>query len=234
MTFVLNLLHKDFSLLAADRQGNSDGPVTITAGGMTIHINGQAKIEGMNKLTISGNKKLALGIAGNTSDHGYRDEFANCDTPEQGIRCIHQHMESYFNFSEREFFLDGKPQMENSVLLTFFDKEKSAYFTNMNLFTKFSNHTNLTARRQNASPILCHIGSGSSHFEKAVGFDAINEFIKDVASGADLTAQLKWFQEAFSKVSAVAPGCGSTFDAVLSTRDNPEFVCVGEGRREST
>jgi hypothetical protein len=226
MTFVLNLIHKDFSLVAADKQGNSDGPTTLTTGGLKIHVKGKLTIEGMNKITLTTNKKMALGFAGNTGAHNYRDAFVGSETPKDGMLCIRRHMESYFNFDQRDLFLEGKGQMENAVLLSFFDNEKSAYFTNMSFFTQFSNHTSFTARWKNPSPVLCHIGSGSSHFESAVGADAINKFIKEVTAGADLTAQLGWFEEAFQKVSAIAPGCGIDFNAVLSTRTCPEFMHV--------
>lgn len=141
-------------------------------------------------------------------------------------------MDSFFRFDCRDSFLNGEPQMENSTLISFFDAEKSAYWTALSIFTQFSNHTGLSARRQNPSPTLIHIGSGSTHFEEAVGLDAINKFIDDVKTGVSLDVQLEWFREAFSKVSEVAPGCGTNFDAVLSTRDCQEFRYVRGGESQ--
>jgi len=226
MTFILNLLHKDFSLIAGDKQGNAVKPGTLKVGATTIHHNGKLTVEGIRKVFLTGNKHVALGYAGNTGDHGYVQAFSRTDTGESAIRCVRQHMDSFFRFECRDSFLNSEPRMENSALISFFDDEKSAYWTALTSFTQFSSHTDLSARRQNPSPILIHIGSGSTHFEAAAGLDAINKFIEDVKIGASLEAQLEWFQEAFYKVSAVAPGCGTNFDAVLSTRESPEFRYV--------
>jgi len=229
MTFILNLLHKDFSLIAGDKQGNAAGPGTIKVGATTIHHNGKLTVEGIKKIFLTGNGQVALGYAGNTGDHNYVQAFANTDTGEEAIRCVRQHMDSFFRFDCRDLFLNSEPRMENSALISFFDDEKSAYWTALSFFTQFSSHMNLSARRQNPSPTLIHIGSGSTHFEESVGLDSINKFIEDVKNGASLDVQLEWFREAFYKVSAVAPGCGTNFDAVLSTRESPEFRYVRRG-----
>jgi hypothetical protein len=229
MTFVLNLLHKDFSLIAADKQGNSSGPTTFKQGGLTINTTGKLTIEGINKIVLSADKKMAMGYAGTVSDHGYLELFKKSESPVEAMRIFRTHMESYYDFDTRDLLLEGKPQMENQILLSFFDPEKSAYFTNMNFYTKLSNSTCINARRANPSPMLCHTGSGSNSFESATGIESINSFIAEVAAGADLAYQLQWFEEAFKKVSAVAQGCGSNFDAVLSTRESQEFVYVRKG-----
>jgi len=229
MTFILNLLHKDFSLIAADLQGNSDGPSTIQIGGTKIHVNGKLTINGLRKILTTKNRKIALGIAGTVADHSYQNTFLDEETPEGAMKVVRNHMESFYSFSDRDLMLEGKPQMENQALISFFDEEKSAYFTSMSFFTKFSNATSIYARCKNPSPTLCHIGSGSNQFEKAVGLDEINSFIRQVAEGANLSEQLSWFEQAFSKVSAVAAGCGADFIAVLSTRESPQFTEVKGG-----
>lgn len=230
MTFVVNLIHKDFSLLAADRQGNSDGPVTLKMGSLTVNVAGKTTIEGMKKIVVSDNGKMALGFAGTWSDHKYIESFKQCATPVAAMKVISGYMEEFFDFEKRDSMLSGAPQMENQGLMTFLDEEKGAYFTQLFLFTRFSNGTSLSARKTNPSPMLCHVGSGSTHFEKAVGLEEINAFIKRVSEGADLNAQLEWLTTAFDKVSATAPGCGTTFDVVLSTRENSMFISIPTGR----
>ncbi len=229
MTFVLNLLHKDFSLIAADKQGNTSGPTTFKQGGLTINTTGKLTIEGINKIFLSADKKMAMGYAGTVSDHSYVELFKKSDSPTEAMKIFRAHMESYYDFDARDLLLDGKPQMENQILLSFFDPEKSAFFTNMNFYTRLSNSTCINARRANPSPMLCHTGSGSNSFESATGIESINSFIAEVAAGADLAFQLQWFEEAFKKVSEAAQGCGSNFDAVLSTRESQEFVYVRKG-----
>jgi hypothetical protein len=227
MTFVLNLLHKDFSLIAADKQGNSRGPTTLIKGGITINTTGKLTIEGMHKIVLSNNKKMAMGYAGTIADHGYLELFKKSENATEAMKIFRNHMDSYFDFNSRDLLLEAKPQMENQILLSFFDVEKSAYFTSMNLYTKFSNTISLYARR--ANPMLVHIGSGSNSFEHAVGSESINSFLAEVKAGADLSFQLQWIEEAFQKVSEIAEGCGSNFDAVLSTRESQEFISVRKG-----
>jgi hypothetical protein len=40
-----------------------------------------------------------------------------------------------------------------------------------------------------------------------------------------------WLDEAFRKVSVADPGCGEEYEAVLSTRDEPEFVYIRSNHR---
>lgn len=230
MTFVLNLLHKDFSLIAADRQGNATGPVTLKVGEMTVHVNcPKTTIEGINKIVLSDDRATALGFAGTTGDHEYWDVFSRAANPVQAMKCVRDHMEAKFQFDQRDVLLSGQGVMQNDVMLTFFDSEKGAFFTSYNAFTPFANQTNLYARRENPAPILVHAGSGSGKLEEAIGLESINRFIADVKSGADLATQLGWFEETFKAVSGVASGCGEEFNAVLATRENPRFTFVRGG-----
>lgn len=223
MTFVLNLLHKDFSLLTADRQGNSEGPTTIQLGATTVHINGRTTIEGLGKIFLSEDERVALGYAGVTSAHQYVDKFKQAKSATEAMTLVRSHVEEFLDFDQRDVLLAGTPQMENSALMSFFDAEKSAYWAHLSVFTRFESHSVLYARAQNPMPFLVHTGSGSAHFEKAVGLEAINAFVEDVKDGASLETQLTWIRSAFEKVSLVAPGCGATFDAYLSTRSSPAF-----------
>ena len=212
--------------MAADRQANSAGPATIAIGSMTIKLTGNTRIEGVKKIYLTKDRRIALSFAGNTGDHTYLTEFLESNSPSAAMRTVRVHMESQYDFEMRDLLLEAKPQMENQVLLSFFDSDRSAYFTNMSFFTRLATRTGLDARKLNPMPILCHVGSGSNEFENAVGIDEIRKFIGEVKGGADLPTQLQWFATAFESVSKIAAGCGSSFDAVLSTRQKPEFEYV--------
>lgn len=223
MTFVLNLLHKDYSLLATDRRGTSDGPVTLTAGNIQIHTQGNTLIEGVKKIRLSDDKRRSVAFAGRTSDHGYLDAFAKAGTAQTAMQCVRSHMESFFNFEDRDRMLRGEPIMENQSIVSFFDAEKEAFFSSLYLFSPYSSGHQLYARKSNPAPQLFHVGSGSTHFEKAVGLDEINSFISRLKEGLNLAEQLVWLDMAFGKVSSIDAGCGTEFEAVLSTRADPEF-----------
>ena len=226
MTFVLNLLHKDYSLLATDRRGTSAGPVTLTAGSIQIHTTGNTVVEGVKKIRLSDDMLRSVAFAGNTADHGYLDEFAKSGTAQAAMQCVRSHMDSFFKFEDRDRMLRNEPIMENQALVSFFDSEKEAFFTGLYLFSPFSAGHQLYARRLNPSPHLIHVGSGSKNFEKAVGLDEINSFISQLKEGLDLTDQLAWLDMAFGKVSSIDAGGCSDFEAVLSTRADPEFRYV--------
>ena len=102
MTFILNILHKDFSLLAADRKGNSQGPVTATVGKITIVMPSGAVIEGMKKILLPRNHKFAVAFAGSTSDHGYLDSLTELETFEDAATRIRSHMEAHYQFQGRD------------------------------------------------------------------------------------------------------------------------------------
>jgi hypothetical protein len=53
MTFVLNVLHNGYSLLAADRQANTEVTTTITNGNIIIHAEKGARINGFHKMKVS-------------------------------------------------------------------------------------------------------------------------------------------------------------------------------------
>lgn len=228
MTFILNVLHKDHSLMVSDTLGNAAGPLKLTAGPLTMEVPSGGLVEGMRKTFLSANKRFALGYAGTTDAHGYIDTFKECSAPEEAMRCVRGHIESHFDFDCRDDLLDGKGLQENSLILSFFDAEKAAFFSGIYGFSRLSSWNNIYARRTATAPILLHVGSGSSFFEKAVGLDAINDFVLDIEKGLEIEGQLQWIAEAYEKVSLVAPGCGAQFEAAIATRDKPEFRFIRE------
>lgn len=214
--------------MVSDTLGNADGPITLTSGSLTISVPSGALMEGVKKTRLSDNKRMAVGFAGSTGAHGYIEVFTEASTPEDAMRCVRSHIESHFDFSLRDALIEGKARMEHSLILSFFDLEKEAFFSSMYGFTNFSSWSDLSVRRANPAPILLHVGSGSSHFEKAVGLEAINSFVAEVERGMALEDQLKWIDDAYEKVSLVAPGCGAQFEAAIATRDQPEFMFIRE------
>lgn len=226
MTFVLNVLHKDFSLLAADRRGNAAGPLTITSGTLTFTAPPGTVIEGVRKIRVTSDGGRAVGFAGETAAHPYLPSFSDVTTNDEALRCIRTWVETYFDFGAREKLLRGEPRMENSAILSFFDSQSSAFFASLHVFTQFSNATELYARKANTRPMLLHVGSGSGHFEKTVGLDEINSFIDRLAAGTTLEERLAWLDDTFLKVSNLDKGCGATYDAVVATRENPLFAKI--------
>jgi len=226
MTFVLNVLHKDYSLLVADTLSGAAEDLTVTTGSVTITVPKGGTIEGFKKIRVSNDQKLALAFSGATNDHAYLESFSNTVNEVDAMRLLRNHMESRFDFNERDKLLAGKGFMENSALLTFFDPKHEAFFSTLSIWQPLSNATDTRSGKAKPSPILLHIGSGSRKFEEAVGKNEISAFISSLESDLSLEEQLKWIDMAFEKVSHVAAGCGMHYEAVLATRDDPLFRFV--------
>ena len=91
MTFILNVLHKDFSLLASDRRATSTGPTKIEMPGITIHTKKGVTINGFKKIYLAKPKSIAVGYAGTTGDHSYISEIEKCENVDSTISLIRRH-----------------------------------------------------------------------------------------------------------------------------------------------
>ncbi len=225
MTFILNVLHKDMSLLAADRKATAEGPTTITMPGITIHVEAGATIHGYKKLTLNQSKNLALGIAGNTQDHPYAQAIEQSATIDEGLKAIREHMETFLRVHDRANLITLTSFMENQGIASFFDGDTGTYFSNIFLFSPVHSYTRLYARTIDGARLF-HVGSGSDHFEKAVGLEEINSFIASIKDSCTPEACIPWIQEAYKKVSASDAGSGDEPVFVVSTRASPEFRSV--------
>jgi hypothetical protein len=96
MTFVLNILHDEYSLLAADRQANVEGPSTVTVGGTTIRSSTGIKIEGFHKMKVSKCGAVAVGVAGSVREHPYFESFDKIEGVNNAVKTILDAIQSVF------------------------------------------------------------------------------------------------------------------------------------------
>ena len=226
MTFVLNILHKDFSLMATDRRGNAEGPITMTVGNITINTTGGGTIDGFKKTHLNSTQKVAIAIAGQTQAHPYLEEAKEKASPKEIIDLILDTEKKSFAPNDLEDLLNLKPQMENSTLVSFYDQVTDSFITSMHIYTRYLNYNNITMRQANPSAQLLHLGTGSSKFEEAVGLDEINSFIDKMKEDTSVDLILKWLDMAFEKVSKIAEGCSAEYDACIITRETQTFTSL--------
>ena len=100
MTFVLNILHKDFSLLTADRRGQIKGPTTFTWGKTTINVSGKTTVDGVQKLYLNSNASVAVGFSGTTEDHSYLAALKQIESASEVLTLIRKHMANLFSIRE--------------------------------------------------------------------------------------------------------------------------------------
>lgn len=220
MTFILNVLHRDMSILAADRKAIAERPVASTPD-MAVHTGGPSVVHDYNKITLNSSRSLALGIAGHTQDHYYLQTIQQSASIDDWFWTIRKHMEGFLRVHDRSSLRTLTSFMANQCIASFFDRDADAYFTNTVLFSPIESQTRL--HRPTDGVKVFHAGSGSEHFEKAVGLANIESFIASTKDSCTIEACIPWMHDAYRKVSASDPGSGAEAVFVVSTRADPKF-----------
>jgi hypothetical protein len=224
MTLVINVLHKDFSLLAADRQANANGPTTITAGRLTINFPNGGMITGLfPKVITTANCTAAVGSAGTIAEHTYLAPFKAATSAEVGIGAVRDAAYGFFNFTERERFLDGEGQMINSSITSFFDAEKDSFWSFVICYTRFMFSQDVYARKANATAQVLSVGSGHDTLAKKIDGEEIERFTASIAESWSEPELAQWLERCFQNVSAENKSVGDTYDALIATRADPLF-----------
>jgi hypothetical protein len=218
VTFILNILHRDMSILAADQKAIAEWPVTRD---MTVHAGGDSIVHDYKKITLILNKSLALGIAGHTQDHYYIPTIALSANIAEVLWKIRKHMEGFLRVHDRTSLSTLTSFTVNQCIASFFDQDAGMYFSNTFLFSPVRNETRL--HRATDGVQIFHVGSGSEHFEKAVGLVDIDSFIASTKNSCTPEACIPWMQDAYRRVSASDAGSGAEAVFVVSTRSNPKF-----------
>lgn len=207
MTFILNILHKDMSLLAAD--------------GKAIEVQGaMLPVDGFRKITLNQSRTLAIAIAGLTHEHPYTQAIERSAGIDEGLLSIRNHVNGFLRIHDRASLIASSTFEANQGLASFFDSSTDTYFSMDYRFSPVHCSTRLH-RGKSEARVLC-AGSGSAHFEKAVSAVEVDSFI---ASINDCTPEacIPWVQDAFKKVSARDAGSGGEPVFVISTRSNATF-----------
>jgi len=215
MTFILNVLHRDISILAADRKA--------IAGGLNLAAPEASPLaeSDFNKITLNPSLCLAIGIAGNTHEHFYLPEVRLSASINEALSKIRKSMECFLRVNDRGVLKSLPPFMVNQAIATFFDKEADMYCSNTFLFSPAENQTRIHSGGDVAK--IFHAGSGSRHFEEAVGVESIRSFIASISTSCTPEACIPWMQDAFKKISARDQYSGSGVTFFVSTRESPRF-----------
>ena len=222
MTFILNVLNKDFSLIASDRKGTTEGPVTLEANGRTINIvsQGTITIEGVKKIHTSMAGSVAVGHAGNTSDHGYANRIGESESIREVLNLIRENM-GKFLLHDYKHILETESFTNNQGIAAYYESDTNVFFSNYFEFSPIHNYMKLYSGSKSQ---LIHAGSGGLAFESAVGLEEIDRFIASLQSSDKIPSYLEWMREAYKKVSAVDEGSGERMIVFVSTKENPCFV----------
>jgi len=224
MTLIVNVLHKDFTLLAADKLANAAGPATITMGRLTINLPNGGSVTGLfPKVITAANGCAAAGSAGVIAEHTYVDAFKATTTPEDALAAIRNAAQDFFDFAERDQYLEGKGQMINESIVSFFDVAKSAFWTFIIKYTRFESHQFVYARNKNPKAYVFSTGSGNATLHEKVPEEEMQQFIDSIADEWSESQLVQWLDKIFRIVSENNKTVGATYDSMIATRDNPVF-----------
>lgn len=220
VTFILNILHRDMSILAADRTAFAERPVT-TPSSMTVRAAGSPIVHDYPKITLNSSRNLALGIAGQTQDHYYTQSIKQSASIDDGLSIIRRHMERFMRIHDRTSLRTLIEFTVNQGIASLFDQNEDMYFTNTFLFSPVENQTRLH-RGTDEVKLFC-AGSGSEHFEMAVGLTEIDSFKASIKNSCTPETCIPWMQDAYRKVSASDASSGAEAVFAVSTRSDPKF-----------
>ena len=227
MTFILNVLHKDFSLLAADRKGTAKGGGEIKFGNFIIRTKRDIEIHGIQKIYLSKNKNIAIGLAGNIKEHSYCTKINKCKNLDQLVSLIHKCMYNFLIIDNHEEILKHDSFNENSGIITYYETKTKEFFSIYYSFSYIHNFYNLHPREKIGGRLI-HAGSGRTVFESAVGLDNIHKFCRSLSSLKEIPSYLNWMKDAYKKVSIEDEDSSEEMVGFVSTKINPYFIDINE------
>jgi len=203
MTFILNILHRDLSILAADKQAFS---VQQTDAAKPIPVAGDCR-----KITLNSAKDFAVGISGYTQDHFYFPEITFSSSADECIRKIRRNMESALCTDDRKSLNQLEDFMINEGIATFYDDSLAMFYTSTYLFSPIEIHTKL--HRGTDKIKVLHAGTGSQYFNNDL-------LIDDVTQLDDVISAIK---EAYNHVSQNDKFTGAEVSIFVSNRSDGKF-----------
>lgn len=220
MTLILNILHKDMSILAADQKARAEWSVSAWA--FTTVPNSRGPIvHDCNKITVNSSRTLAVGIAGQTQDHGYIQAIKQGECIDEGLRAIRKHIESFVPIYDRVNLSKLTHFMANEGIASFFDQSTGKYFSNKYLFSPIEIQTRL--HRATDEIKVFYAGSGSKYFKGSDGLADITSFTASVRDSCTPELCISWLQDIYKKASYEDPESGAEAVFFISTKSQPEF-----------
>jgi len=217
VTLILNILHKDMSVLAVDKKAKAEWTMSPVAFS-TVPLGKGYMVHDFNKVTMNSRRTLALGIAGLTPDHFYAKEVERSGNIDDGLRAIRNHIEGFVPIFDRARLSTLTAFMRNEGIATFFDQSLGAYFTYKYLFSPVEFHTRL--HRGAGEVKILYAGSGIKYFEGEDGLADIAEFKSSAKSACSPADCISWMEDVYKRVSEIDPEIGDEPIFLVSKKTN--------------
>lgn len=219
MTFILNILHKDMSILAGDKKVVAEWPSILG-----FPSRGKAVAHDCKKITTNLTSLMAIGASGYSEYNSYIKEIERSDNINNGLSIIRYHMERFLLIDNLPSLIKASSPFLNECIVSFYDKKTETYFTNECEFNEFRNKTHLH-RASERIKVFC-AGSGKAHFEIASAIEEVNSLSGKFENSNISDTFIPWMKDAFRKVSAKDEGYGAEGMFAVSTRESPEFRLI--------
>jgi hypothetical protein len=216
MTFILNVLHKDMSILAADLKAVAEWPSSFG-----FPSRGKAVTHDYQKITTNSTGVLAMAMAGYSPHHLYMGEVESGESINECLSIIRNHMEGFLMVSDRTSLIKSASPFENECLASFYDEGTQSFFTNEFRFNEFSNSTRLN-RASDKVKVFC-AGSGKHHFDSESGKKEAQSIAEEIGSSLTPDMFIRWMEEVFKRVSSKDDNCGAEAIYAVSTREAHKF-----------
>lgn len=223
MTLILNVLQKDISILAADKNARALWPNSAMSF-TTVPASNGPLVDDFNKITTNTSNMLAVGIAGNTQDHSYTMEIESSDSIDEGLRAIQNHIESSVPVYDCANLNNLSSFTANEGIATFFDQRTGMYFAKKYLFSPIEVQARLYRATDEVQ--VFRAGSGRKYMDGQQGLAAIDSFTASVRASCTAEACISWLQHIYRLVAASDPEIGAEPALFLSTRSAPEFRSI--------
>ena len=221
MTFIVNILHKDFSIISSDKRASTEGPTTIRVDNITIHAEQGATIQGFKKLFLSKNMTVALGMSGNANEHRYTGEFENADHILPALALVRLHMEHFLLQDYTSLGLNDS-FVSNEVIATYCYPETGSFFSNVFQFSPIHNYTRLFMGTDNAR--LVHVGSGSKIYDSHPELEELRKSFPEDEPLSNIQGYLDWIKQTYRAVSACDEHTSEEMVLFSATQRDPLFV----------
>jgi len=220
VTFILNILHRDMSILAADQKAIAERPATATPD-TTVHTKASSIVHDYNKFILNSDRSLALGIAGHTQHHYYTHKIQLSVSGVEALPIIRRHMEGFLRVRDLADLSTLTDFTVNEGIASFFDQGTGTYFSNTFRFSPIDNATRLHRAADRVTILTA--GSGSAHYEKAAGRENIDAFIASRKDSCTQEECIPWMRDVFRRVSSRDSDSGAEPVFVVSTRSDPKY-----------
>ena len=215
MTLILNLLHKDFSILVADRRASSSGPVTLEAGNLVVTATKGITIDGFNRLFLSKDSRCAIWVSGAAEEHvPYVSDVQRSVGVHKIREIIHGFLVGYPTHESSAKVRFGSTIKLNAGILTYFEPTIERFYTQCYEFSLVRLAATLCTGEETVTRFTVGSGSIAEIDEKAnVRFEEYHQSIKTIAD-IDM-GEIKAFYKA---VSDVDPDVGTEISVLAASR----------------